>query len=146
MAVGTTTKKGTPGKFTAEERAAMRERAKELKAEALQASGEKEVLAKIAAMKAPDRAMAKKLHAVIMGAVPEFSPRTWYGFPSYAIDGNIVCFFKPAEKFNTRYATLGFSDKAKLDDGNIWPAEYALKKLEAAEEKKVAALVEKAVR
>ena len=141
-----TTKKTTKGNFSAEERAAMRERAKELKAEALKASGEKEVLAKIASMKASDRSIAKKLHAVIMAAVPEFAPRTWYGFPSYAIDGNIVCFFKPAEKFNTHYATLGFSDKAKLDDGNMWPAEYALKKLEPAEEKKITTLVKKAVR
>jgi hypothetical protein len=143
--VSTRTQKSTTGKFTAEERAAMRERAKELKAEALKADGEKEVRAKIAELKEPDRSMGKQLHAVIMASVPNLSPRTWYGMPAYAIDGDIMCFFKPAEKFKTRYATLGFSDKAKLDDGAMWPAEYALKKLGPVEEKKVAALVKKAV-
>ncbi|MFN2591974.1 MAG: iron chaperone [Candidatus Dormibacteria bacterium] len=133
------------GKFTAEERAAMRERAKELKAEALKLDGEKEVLAKIAAMSEPDRSVGKRLHAVIKATDPQLSSRTWYGMPAYTKDGDIVCFFKPAEKFNARYATLGFTDKANLDDGAMWPTEFALKKLTPAEEKKIAALVKKAV-
>jgi hypothetical protein len=145
MGGSTSTPKSTAGKFSAEERAAMRERAKELKAEALKADGEVEVRAKIAEMTEPDRSLGERLHGVIMATIPSLSPRTWYGMPAYALDGDIVCFFKPAEKFKTRYATLGFSDKAKLDDGAMWPAEYALKTLGPAEEKKVAALVKKAV-
>jgi uncharacterized protein YdhG (YjbR/CyaY superfamily) len=129
--------------FTAEERAAMRERARELKAGA--ADGESEVLAKIAEMPKADRAMAERLHALITATAPELSPRTWYGMPAYSKDGKVVCFFKNAAKFKTRYATLGFSDKANLDDGHMWPTDFALKKLTAAEEKKIRALVKKAV-
>jgi uncharacterized protein YdhG (YjbR/CyaY superfamily) len=127
--------------FTAEERAAMKERAKELKA----AGGEKEVLAKIAEMPKGDRAMAKRLHEIVKSSAPELSSRTWYGMPAYAKDDKVVCFFRSAAKFKSRYATLGFSDKANLDDGAMWPTDFALKKLTAAEEKKIAALVKKAV-
>jgi uncharacterized protein YdhG (YjbR/CyaY superfamily) len=130
--------------FTAEEKAAMRERARELKA-AGKADGESDVLAKIAEMPAPDRAMAKRLHAIVKAAAPDLAPRTWYGMPAYAKDGKVVCFFQSASKFKTRYATLGFSDKANLDDGALWPTTFALKKLTAAEEKRIAALVKKAV-
>ena len=133
------------GEFTVEERAAMRARAKELKAEALKADGEKDVLAAIAAMSEPDRSMGKRLHAVITASAPNLAPRTWYGMPAYAVDGSIVCFFKPAEKFKERFATVGFTDKANLDDGAMWPKEYALTKLTPAEEKKIGALVRKAV-
>jgi len=131
--------------FTADEKAAMRARAKEMKAEALKVDGEKEALAAIAEMSEPDRSMAKRLHAVITGSAPHLVPRTWYGMPAYAADGSIVCFFKPAEKFKERFATLGFTDKANLDDGAMWPKEYALTKLTPAEEKKIGALVRKAV-
>jgi uncharacterized protein YdhG (YjbR/CyaY superfamily) len=127
--------------FTAEERAAMKERAKELKA----AGGEEEVLAKIAEMPKGDRAMAKRLHEIITSTAPELSSRTWYGMPAYAKDDKVVCFFRSAAKFKSRYATLGFSDKANLDDGAMWPTDFALKKLTPAEEKKIAALVKKAV-
>ncbi len=144
-----TSAKGTSasasGKFTSEERAAMRERAKELKAEALKQDGENEVLAKIKEMGKHDRAMAERLHAVVKATAPELSCRTWYGMPAYAKDGDIVCFFKPAEKFKARYANLGFTDKANLDDGSMWPSEFALKELGAAEEKKISALLKKAV-
>jgi uncharacterized protein YdhG (YjbR/CyaY superfamily) len=132
--------------FTAEERAAVKERAKELKAEASKADGENEVLAKIAEMLQPDRAMAERLHAIVKANVPGLSPRTWYGMPAYAKDGNVVCFFQSAQKFKTRYATLGFSDKAHLDEGSMWPTAFALKELTAAEESKIGALVKKAVR
>ncbi len=133
--------------FTDEERAAMRERAQEQKARpgAGKADGEHDVLAKIAAMPAPDRAMAERLHAIIKASAPALSPKTWYGMPAYAKDGQVVCFFQSAEKFKTRYATLGFSDKANLDDGGLWPIAFALKELTAAEEVKIAALVKKAV-
>ena len=131
--------------FTADEKAAMRARAKEMKAEALKVDGEKEALAAIAEMSEPDRSMAKRLHAVITGSAPHLVPRTWYGMPAYAADGSIVCFFKPAEKFKERFATVGFTDKANLDDGAMWPKEYALTKLTPAEEKKIGALVRKAV-
>ena len=137
--------------FTAEERAAMKERAREVKAPARsgqragKADGESEVLAKIAEMPGPDRVKAERLHAIIMASVPGLSSRTWYGMPAYAKDGNIVCFFQPAQKFKTRYATLGFSDKAHLDDGNAWPTTYALQELTAADEATIAALVQKAV-
>jgi uncharacterized protein YdhG (YjbR/CyaY superfamily) len=135
--------------FTDEERAAMRERAKELKADARakkdKADGEADVLAKIAAMPKPDRAMAKRLHAVVKASAPDLSPRTWYGMPAYAKDGKVVCFFQSAEKFKTRYATFGFSDRANLDDGAIWPTAFALRKLTAADEARIGALVEKAV-
>ena len=131
--------------FTDEERAAMRARAKELKSEALKVDGEKEVLAAIAEMSEPDRSIGKRLHAVITASAPHLVPRTWYGMPAYAADGSIVCFFKPAEKFKERFATVGFTDKANLDDGAMWPKEYALTKLTPAEEKKIGALVRKAV-
>jgi uncharacterized protein YdhG (YjbR/CyaY superfamily) len=135
-----TTGKATKG-FTAEERAAMRERAQELKA----AGGENEVLAKIAEMPEPDRAMAERLHAVVKASAPALSPRTWYGMPAYAKDGKVVCFFQSAQKFKTRYATFGFSDKANLDEGAMWPTSFALKELTAAEEARIGALVRKAV-
>ncbi len=128
--------------FTDEERAAMKERAQELKAEA---DGESAVLAKIAEMQGPDRAMAKRLHAIIKASAPVLSPKTWYGMPAYAKDGKVVCFFQSAQKFKSRYATLGFSDEANLDEGAMWPTSFALKELTAAEEAKVAALVKKAV-
>ena len=132
--------------FTAEERAAMKERAQELKAEAAKADGEKALLAKIAEMKGTDRAMATRLHAIITAAAPALSPKTWYGMPAYAKDGKIVCFFQSAEKFDSRYATFGFSDEATIDQGAMWPTSWALMELTAAEEKKIAALVKKAVR
>jgi len=142
--------KSTPGKtskgFTADERAAMRERAAELKAEANKADGEKILLAQIAKMPEPDRAMAKRIHAIVTAAAPALSPKTWYGMPAYAKDGKVVCFFQDAHKFKARYATLGFSDQANLDEGSMWPTSFALKKLTAAEEAKIGALVKKAVR
>jgi uncharacterized protein YdhG (YjbR/CyaY superfamily) len=131
--------------FTAEERAAMKERAQELKAEAAKADGESALLAKVAEMKGPDRAMAKRLHAIITASAPALSPKTWYGMPAYAKDGKVVCFFQSAEKFNSRYATFGFSDEANLDKGAMWPTSFALKELTAAEEAKIGALVKKAV-
>ena len=131
--------------FTAEERAAMKERARELKAEAQRADGERAVLAKIAEMQGPDRAMAERLHEVVKASAPDLSPKTWYGMPAYAKDGNVVCFFQSAQKFNSRYATLGFSDKANLDEGAMWPTSFALKELTATEEAKIGALVKKAV-
>jgi uncharacterized protein YdhG (YjbR/CyaY superfamily) len=144
----TATSKTSKG-FTAEERAAMKERARELKAEARankdRAAGESAVLAKIAEMPAPDRAMAKRLHAIIKASAPALSPKTWYGMPAYAKDGKVVCFFQSAEKFKSRYATFGFNDVAKLDEGAMWPIAFALKKLTAAEEAKVGTLVKKAV-
>jgi uncharacterized protein YdhG (YjbR/CyaY superfamily) len=131
--------------FTAEERAAMRERAKELKAEAQKADGESAVLAKIAEMQGPDRAMAERLHAIVKASAPALSPKTWYGMPAYANkDGKVVCFFQSAEKFNARYATLGFSDQANLDEGAMWPTSFGLKELGAAEEAKIGALVKRA--
>jgi uncharacterized protein YdhG (YjbR/CyaY superfamily) len=132
--------------FTAEERAAMKERARELKAEAAKADGEKALLEKIAEMKGTDRAMATRVHAIVTAAAPELSPKTWYGMPAYAKDGKIVCFFQSAEKFDARYATFGFSDEAKLDQGAMWPTSWALTELTAAEEKKLSTLVKKAVR
>lgn len=138
---------GTSSKgFSAEERAAMKEHAQELKAaRSGKTDGEADVLAKIAAMSAADRAIAERLHAIIKDCAPTLSPRTWYGMPAYAKDGNVVCFFQSGDKFKTRYATLGFSDKAKLDDGAMWPTAFALKKLTAAEEARIAALVKQAV-
>ena len=137
-------------RFTDEERAAMLERAKEAKAEArggrTKADGEADVLAKIAEMKGTDRTMAKRVHAIVKANAPDLSPKTWYGMPAYAKDGKVVCFFQSAEKFKSRYATLGFSDTANLDDGAMWPTSFALKKLTAAEEAKIGALVKKAVR
>ena len=137
--------------FTAEERAAMKDRSQELKAagrrgkRADKADQESEVLAKIAEMQAPDRALAERLHAIIKAIVPALSPRTWYGMPAYAKDGNVVCFFQSAQKFKSRYATLGFSDKAILDEGDMWPTSFAVTELTAAEEARIAALVKKAV-
>src|SRR5262245_5947510 len=131
--------------FTAEERAAMRERARELKAAAGKADGERDVLAKIAEMPASDRAMAERIHKIVTATAPDLSPRTWYGMPAYAKDDKVVCFYKSAHKFKSRYATLGFSDKAKLDDGHMWPTDFALKKLTAADEKRITGLVKKAV-
>ncbi len=138
-----------PTGFTDEERAAMKERVEEMKAEARSrgsaADGEGAVLAKIAALPNPDRAMAERLHALIKAVAPSLSPKTWYGMPAYAKEGNVVCFFQSAHKFKTRYATLGFSDKANLDEGRMWPTAFALKELTAAEEEKVGALIKKAV-
>jgi uncharacterized protein YdhG (YjbR/CyaY superfamily) len=145
-----TTGKASKG-FTAEERAAMKERAQELKAEARRgpragkADGESDLLAKIAEMPKPDRAMAKRLHAIIKASAPALSPRTWYGMPAYAKDGKVVCFFQSAQKFKTRYATFGFSDKANLDEGDMWPTAFALKELTAADEARIGALVKRAV-
>ena len=134
--------------FTAEERAAMKERAQELKAEARRADGEGAALAKIAEMQPSDRAMAERIHALVKASAPVLVPKTWYGMPAYATagrDGKIVCFFQSAEKFNSRYATFGFTDEANLDDGAMWPSSYALTKLTGAEEKQIAALVKQAV-
>ena len=147
----TTAQGKKPTGFTNEERVAMRERVQELKAEARRgpragrADGESAVLAKIAALPQPDRAMAERLHAIIKANAPALSPKTWYGMPAYAKDGDVVCFFQSAQKFKTRYATLGFSDKANLDEGHMWPTAFALKELTAAEEAKIGALVKKAV-
>jgi uncharacterized protein YdhG (YjbR/CyaY superfamily) len=143
---GTRTAGTTPAKgFTAEEKAAMRERARELKAGEDRADGERDLLAKIAELPPPDRAVAERLHALITAAAPDLSPRTWYGMPAYAKDDKVICFFKSAHKFKTRYATLGFSDKANLDDGHMWPTDFALAKLTAAEERRIRALVKQAV-
>jgi uncharacterized protein YdhG (YjbR/CyaY superfamily) len=135
--------------FTDEEQAAMKERAKELKAEARakknKADGERDVLEKIAEMPEPDRAMAKRLHEIITASAPILSPKTWYGMPAYAKDGKVVCFFQSAQKFKTRYATLGFSDTANLDEGALWPTAFALKELTPTEEARIIALVKKAV-
>jgi uncharacterized protein YdhG (YjbR/CyaY superfamily) len=135
--------------FTDEERAAMKERAKELKAEARantnKAEGESDVLAKIAEMPEPERAMAKRLHEIIKASAPVLSPKTWYGMPAYTKDGKVVCFFQSAQKFNTRYASLGFNDTANLDEDALWPVAFALKELTAAEEARISALVKKAV-
>jgi hypothetical protein len=137
--------------FSDEERDAMKERAQELKAAARRgpradkADGESAVLAKIAEMSGPDRAMAERLHALIKASAPALSPRTWYGMPAYAKDGKVVCFFQSAQKFNTRYATLGFSDQANLDEGAMWPTVFALTELTAADEARIGALVKKAV-
>jgi uncharacterized protein YdhG (YjbR/CyaY superfamily) len=147
----TTASSETPEGFTEEERAAMRERAQELKAAARRGSradkvdGESDVLAKIAEMPEPDRAMAERLHALIQASAPALSPRTWYGMPAYAKDGKVVCFFQSAQKFKARYATLGFSDAANLDEGAMWPTSFALKELTAAQEERIKALVKKAV-
>jgi uncharacterized protein YdhG (YjbR/CyaY superfamily) len=143
-----TRNKATKG-FTAEERAAMKERAQEVKAEARanrdRAAGESDVLAKIAEMTGPDRTMAERIHAVIKASAPDLSPRTWYGMPAYARDGKVVCFFQSAEKFKSRYATFGFSDEANLDEGAMWPNAFALTELTAADEARIGALVKKAV-
>lgn len=144
-AVAKSTARASTG-FTAEERAAMRERARETKAAGRKANGESEVLAKIAEMSEPDRSMARRLHAVVMANGPDLAPRTWYGMPAYARDDAVLCFFQGKAKFNSRYATFGFNDKARLDDGDLWPTSFALRKLTPAAEKKIGALVKKAVR
>jgi uncharacterized protein YdhG (YjbR/CyaY superfamily) len=150
-AKSTTAKNKTHEGFTDEERAAMKERAQELKtaarrgSRAAKADGESDVLAKIAEMQETDRALAERLHAIIKASAPELSPTTWYGMPAYAKDGKVVCFFQNAQKFKTRYATLGFSDKANLDEGAMWPVTYAVTELTAADEARIAALVKKAV-
>ena len=131
--------------FTAEEKAAMRERARELKSTASKEAAESDVLAKIAEMPKSDRVMAGRLHAIVKAAAPDLSPRTWYGMPAYAKDGKVVCFFQSAQKFKSRYATLGFSDRANLDKDAMWPTSFALKALTDAEDKKIRALVKKAV-
>jgi uncharacterized protein YdhG (YjbR/CyaY superfamily) len=140
----------TSGTFTADERAAMKARAQEQKAEARanknKADGERDLLAAIEAMTGRDRAMAKRVHAIVSAAAPDLWPKTWYGMPAYAKEGKVVCFFQDAAKFKARYATFGFSDEANLDQGALWPTAFALKDLTAAEEKKIAALVKKAVR
>ena len=142
----TAAKKGSTSGFTAEEKAAMKERAAELKAQRSgKADGESDVLAAIAKMPEADRAMAERIHAIVKAAAPDLSPRTWYGMPAYAKEGKVVCFFQDAAKFKARYASLGFNDPANLDDGNMWPTSFALKKLTAADEKRIAALVKKAV-
>src|SRR5262245_21885138 len=138
----------TAKRFTAEEKAAMKKRGQELSADARNADGEADVRAAIAAMAAPDRVMAERLHALIMASAPALAPKTWYGQPAYATggkDGKVVCFFQPAEKFKTRYATLGFTDSARLDQGAMWPVAFALQELTAADEAKIAALVKQAV-
>ncbi len=151
----TTTKKSTRSSgrtstsskgFTAEERAAMRERARELKAEAAKADGEKALMEKIAEMTGKDREIAERVHAIVMAAAPELMPKTWYGMPAYAKDGKILCFFQSAGKFDSRYATFGFGDEAKLDQGPMWATSWALTDITPAEEKKITALVKKAAR
>ncbi|TAH35998.1 MAG: DUF1801 domain-containing protein [Planctomycetota bacterium] len=144
-AKSTTASSRTSKGFTAEERAAMKERAQELKAGADKADGESAVLAKIAEMPEPERAMAKRLHAIIKASAPVLSPRLWYGMPAYAKEGKVVCFFQSAHKFKTRYSSFGFSDAASLDEGALWPVAFALKELTAAEEARIGALVKKAV-
>jgi uncharacterized protein YdhG (YjbR/CyaY superfamily) len=138
----TTARKASEG-FTAEERAAMRERVREMKAGT--GDGEGEVLAKIAEMPESDRVMAERIHAIVKATAPDLTPRTWYGMPAYAKDGKVLCYFRSAQKFKTRYATFGFSDKANLDDGGMWPTDYALKELTADGEKRIVALVKRAV-
>ena len=152
MAEKKTAKKGTTKSteksqgFSAAEKAAMRERAKELKAEARKADGEKALLEKVAEMPKPDRVMAERIHEIVKANAPDLSPKTWYGMPAYAdTDGKIVIYFQDAAKFDSRYATFGFNDTANLDDGAMWPTSFALKKLTAADEKRIAALVKKAV-
>jgi uncharacterized protein YdhG (YjbR/CyaY superfamily) len=150
MSARKATQKSTTAKtFTAEERAAMRERAKEVKAEARrgkkEADGESQLLAKIAEMPKTDRALAERLHAIVKASAPELAPKTWYGMPAYAKEGKVVCFFQSAQKFKSRYATFGFSDQANLDEGAMWPTAFALKELTAAEEARIGALLKKAV-
>ena len=141
----TTAARNSSTGFTADERAAMKERARELKAAANEAEAEQDVLAAIAKMPGSDRAMAKRLHTIIKDSAPGLSPKTWYGMPAYAKDGNVVCFFRGADKFKERYAMFGFNDAANLDKGSMWPVAFALTELTAADEKKIAALVKKAV-
>jgi uncharacterized protein YdhG (YjbR/CyaY superfamily) len=144
-----TAKTTTTKRFTAEERAAMKERARELKAEERadrdRAAGERDLLEKLAEMPEPDRGLGERIHAIVTANAPALSPKTWYGMPAYTKEGKVVCFFKPAHKFNSRYATLGFEDAAHLDEGAMWPTSFALTELSAADEKRIAALVKKAV-
>ena len=140
----TTATRESSSALTAEERAAMKELVQERKAQARGEDGESTVLGKIAEMPEPDRVMAERLHAIVMASAPSLSPKTWYGMPAYAKDGKVVCFFQSAAKFKARYMTFGFSDKANLDDGNMWPTYFALKELTSAEEKKIAGLLKKA--
>ena len=144
-AKGTTAPRNSSTRFTAEERAAMKERARELKAASNEAEAEQDVLAAIAKMPGSDRAMARRLHTIIKDSAPSLSPKTWYGMPAYAKDGKVVCFFRGADKFKERYAMFGFNDSANLDKGAMWPVAFALTELTAADEKKIAALVKKAV-
>ena len=146
MAERKTAKQDSQTRFTADERAAMKDRARELKANRSgKPDGESELLAKIAEMPMADRVMAERVHAIVKASAPDLSPRTWYGMPAYAKDGKVVCFFQSGQKFKTRYATLGFSDRANLDDGTMWPNSFALTKLTAADEKRIATLVKRAV-
>ena len=141
----TTATKKRYGGFTDEEKAAMMDRVQEQKVAARKSEGESDLLAKIAELPEPDRTMAKRVHAIVKASAPVLSPTTWYGMPAYARDGKVVCFFQSAQKFKTRYATFGFSDRAHLDEGGVWPVAFALKKLTAAEEARIGALVKKAV-
>jgi hypothetical protein len=141
----TTASRNSSAGFSAEDRAAMKERAAELKAAANKADGEKMLLAKVAEMTGSDRTMAERLHEIVMTTAPDLVPRTWYGMPAYSKDGDVLCFFQSAGKFKSRYATFGFTDKANLDDGAMWPTYFALKELTKADEKKIAALVKQAV-
>ncbi len=146
----TAARSSSSGGFTAGERAAMKERARELKAEERlskdREAGERDVVAKIREMPQPDRRMAERVHEIVKTSAPDLAPRTWYGMPAYTKNGKVVCFFKPAQKFNSRYATFGFEDAANIDDGSMWPTSYALTGLTSADEKKIAALVKRAVR
>jgi uncharacterized protein YdhG (YjbR/CyaY superfamily) len=144
MTTKKTTNKQSKG-FSAEEKAAMKERSRELKAAKNRADGESDVRAKIAAMQKPDRVMAERIHAIVKATAPDLVPRTWYGMPAYAKDDKVVCFFRDAQKFKTRYATFGFSDKANLDEGAMWPTDFALKEMTAEVEKRIGALVKRAV-
>ncbi len=141
----TTSPRKNSSVFTAEERAAAREAVRERRTGAVKVEGESAVLAKIAQMPAPDRTLAEQVHAIVEASAPALTPRTWYGMPAYSRDGKVVCFFRNASKFKTRYATLGFSDEANLDEGHMWPTEFALRELTAAEEARISALVKKAV-
>jgi uncharacterized protein YdhG (YjbR/CyaY superfamily) len=136
--------KATEG-FTAEEREAMKERAREAKSASSRADGERDLLVKIAEMPEPDRSLAERVHAIVMASGPDLAPKTWYGMPAYAMDGKLICFFQAASKFKVRYATLGFQPDAKVDDGSMWPVAYALTELTPADEARIAALVKKAV-
>jgi uncharacterized protein YdhG (YjbR/CyaY superfamily) len=138
-------RKGTQKGFTAEERAAMKERAKELKAEREGKAGESDLLAKLAEMPKSDRGMGERIHALVKANAPSLTPKTWYGMPAYAKEGKVVCFFQSADKFKARYATFGFSDQANLDDGAMWPTSFALRKLTPVDEKKIVKLLKKAV-
>jgi uncharacterized protein YdhG (YjbR/CyaY superfamily) len=145
MAKDTKSPAKTTGGFTAEEREAMKERAREAKSASSRAEGERDLLAKIAEMPEPDRSLAERVHAIIMASAPDLAPKTWYGMPAYAKDSKLICFFQAASKFKVRYATFGFQPDAKVDDGSMWPVAYALTELTAADEARIGALVKKAV-